>query len=397
MREGWREASLAELARYDNGYPFKPSDLGSEGLPVVRIKQLLDPTEPVDRSTVSVPSRNRLNDGDLVFSWSGTLAVRLWDRGPALLNQHLFRVVEREGVLREWLCIALDHAIAALGSRTHGTTMRHITKPELERFRLVVPGLAEQRRIVDLVAAADDLASAAATEREAARIALVALREDLISASAFPKRPLAHLLTDIDGGYSPVTEGRRPLPGERAVLKLSAIRPARFDGAEAKAIAPDVILPVRALVKEGDVLITRSNTPNTVGAVCRVHEVPANTYLSDLVLRLHPGPDVDGRYLAEALNTQAARRQITTSAKGTSGSMRKISRGTIHQFEIPLPASRQAQEQIARILRDAGDLVEAADSTAIRVGSLRQVLVHGLLAGARSIPSSYDRFLDGAA
>jgi type I restriction enzyme S subunit len=109
-----------------------------------------------------------LENGDLVFSWSGTLAVRLWDRGPALLNQHLFKVVERHGVDRKWLSYALDHAIDELSRKTHGTTMRHVTKATLLPHTLLLPPLDEQRRIVDLIASVD--AEMHAAEAVAARM-----------------------------------------------------------------------------------------------------------------------------------------------------------------------------------------------------------------------------------
>jgi restriction endonuclease S subunit len=155
------EATLGDIADYQNGYPFKPSELGRTGLPVVRIKQLLDPTETMDRSETPVPSRNHVADGDLIFSWSGTLAVKFWDRGPALLNQHLFRVVERPGVDRHWLRFALEHAITELEKKTHGTTMRHITKADLLPHPVNLPSLEEQRRVADLLDAAEATAVAA--------------------------------------------------------------------------------------------------------------------------------------------------------------------------------------------------------------------------------------------
>ena len=127
MRKDWIDTTLDGIAEYINGYPFKPSDLGEVGLPVIRIKQLLDPNEPVDRTETDTPDRCLLRDGDIVFSWSGTLAVRIWNRGPAKLNQHLFRVVEKKGVYKGIIPLILDHAIEELEEKSHGTTMKHIT------------------------------------------------------------------------------------------------------------------------------------------------------------------------------------------------------------------------------------------------------------------------------
>ena len=179
--QGWKETTLGEVADFINGYPFKPNDLGDEGIPVIRIKQLLDVGEPVDRTNVLVPLRCQLRDGDLVFSWSGTLAIRSWNRGPAYLNQHLFRVVEREGVQRSWLALCIDNAIGELSEKSHGTTMKHITKKTLLPHAVDLPPLAEQRRIVDVIGAVDGAIAGADRAAEDARNLRSGLLSDLLS------------------------------------------------------------------------------------------------------------------------------------------------------------------------------------------------------------------------
>ena len=155
--EDWTETTLGDVAEYINGYPFKPIDLGDEGTAVIRIKQLLDPMEKVDRTTVDVPKRCVLSDGDIVFSWSGTLAVRVWNRGPAYLNQHLFRVIQKTGVSHEWLPLLIDHAIEDLVEKSHGTTMKHITKQTLLPHHVSLPPIGEQKRIVEIVSSMDEV------------------------------------------------------------------------------------------------------------------------------------------------------------------------------------------------------------------------------------------------
>jgi restriction endonuclease S subunit len=158
--EGWTETTLDGIADYLNGYPFKPAELGEDGVPVIRIKQLLDPMEPVDRTLAKVPEKNHLEDGDIIFSWSGTLAVRIWNRGKAYLNQHLFKVVEKKGVVRNFLPLAIEHAIDDLVAKSHGTTMKHITKQTLLPHKILLPPLAVQKRIVDFISSMDDGISA---------------------------------------------------------------------------------------------------------------------------------------------------------------------------------------------------------------------------------------------
>ncbi|HXH89195.1 MAG TPA: restriction endonuclease subunit S [Gaiellaceae bacterium] len=138
---------VAALATYINGFPFKPGDFTPDGLPVIRIRQLVDPSAELDYFNGVVPDRARLRDGDLVFSWSGSLEARLWDRGPAILNQHLFRVIPSPGVDKSWLLYVLDTSTRLFDGLMHGSAMTHITKPMMKDVRVPLPPGPEQRDI----------------------------------------------------------------------------------------------------------------------------------------------------------------------------------------------------------------------------------------------------------
>lgn len=176
-----RQSTLGDIAFYINGYPFKPQELGSEGVPVIRIKQLLNPNEVPDRTTVDVPDRHRISDGDLIFSWSGTLATKMWDRGPAILNQHLFKVVEREGIDRAWLRLALEHAIEQLETMTHGTTMKHITKAKMMPYPVVVPPIETQRKVAAQYEVIEQVAVRASSAVEHLKRLRTGMLADLLS------------------------------------------------------------------------------------------------------------------------------------------------------------------------------------------------------------------------
>lgn len=151
----WQATTLGEVAHYQNGFPFKPEHLAGSALPVIRIRQLLDEAEAPDRTDIAVPERHRIDDGDIVFSWSATLAVRIWNRGPAALNQHLFKVLAKPQVEPDWLALALDASISDLAGKAHGTTMKHITKRALSAHAISLPPRREQLRIADLVGSFD--------------------------------------------------------------------------------------------------------------------------------------------------------------------------------------------------------------------------------------------------
>lgn len=140
--EGWEKKSFSEIAIFLNGFAFKPSHLGEVGLPIVKIPELRDgPTEKTPRNTGErVPEKYLLDSGDILFSWSGTLLVNIWNHGKALLNQHLFKVTPGAPNLRSLVYLALNSALAEFQNQTVGSTMRHIRKDALEKVLLLVPG-----------------------------------------------------------------------------------------------------------------------------------------------------------------------------------------------------------------------------------------------------------------
>jgi type I restriction enzyme S subunit len=91
---GWAPRRLTELAEYINGYAFKPEDWGKDGLPIIRIEQLKNPLASTDFFAGKIPEKLVIQNGDLLFSWSASLFLKIWQHGTAALNQHLFKVVD---------------------------------------------------------------------------------------------------------------------------------------------------------------------------------------------------------------------------------------------------------------------------------------------------------------
>jgi type I restriction enzyme S subunit len=139
--DGWEKKPFSELATFLNGFAFKPSHLGDIGLPIVKIPELRDgPTEKTPRNPGdSIPEKYVLNNGDVLFSWSGTLLVNIWNHGRALLNQHLFKVVPITDNLRGFVFFALQQALGEFQNQTIGSTMKHIRRDALEKVATLVP------------------------------------------------------------------------------------------------------------------------------------------------------------------------------------------------------------------------------------------------------------------
>ena len=157
LPKNWKVTKLGEIAVFLNGYAFAPENWKEDGLPIIRIEQLRDENASADFYDKPLPERFGIRNGDLIFSWSASLLTRIWDRGEAYLNQHLFKVENRLNVNRAYLKHLLDFNIDAMASETHGSTMKHITRPALLNYPVEIPiYFAEQRAIADILTTVDD-------------------------------------------------------------------------------------------------------------------------------------------------------------------------------------------------------------------------------------------------
>jgi len=142
---GWSRVNLTDLATYINGYAFKPEDWSEHGLPIVRIAQITGSSAECDYYQGRLSKDFKIDNGDIIFSWSGTLCVVQWNRGPAWLNQHLFKVKPAEGISHRLLYHVLSHAVAEMDKSAHGSTMKHIKRSELKRYELLFPNSRKEQ------------------------------------------------------------------------------------------------------------------------------------------------------------------------------------------------------------------------------------------------------------
>ena len=145
-----KTAKLGDLATYINGYAFKPADWGDTGLPIIRIQDLTGNSYQLNRYDGGYPERIEVNDGDVLISWSASLGVYVWQRGKALLNQHIFKVVfDKLPVNKDYFVFAVEHKLAEMESKTHGATMKHIVKKDFDGTTIPYPPIEKQAEIAD--------------------------------------------------------------------------------------------------------------------------------------------------------------------------------------------------------------------------------------------------------
>ncbi|UFI02143.1 restriction endonuclease subunit S [Roseibium aggregatum] len=157
IADTWISRSLIDLADYHNGAAFKPKDWVEDGLPIIRIEQINNPSAETDKYNGTVLPNNLLQNGDLIFSWSATLKVVIWRGGKAVLNQHLYKVVPKAGVEKQFLAQLIDFNMDRLSGQSQGSTMKHVTRRELTKFSVAVPiSPARQKKIAIILQTVDE-------------------------------------------------------------------------------------------------------------------------------------------------------------------------------------------------------------------------------------------------
>lgn len=173
--EGWEMRSLDSIANYLNGLALQkfPPESETEFLPVIKIAQLrAGNTNGADKASTQIKPEYVVVDGDVLFSWSGSLEVEVWNGGRGALNQHLFKVTSNEVPKWFYFFATRQHlsdfrAIAA----GKATTMGHIQRKHLTDARIAVAPPESMKKFDAVIASQfDQLVSNAQQSRSLAQL-----------------------------------------------------------------------------------------------------------------------------------------------------------------------------------------------------------------------------------
>ena len=178
---GWSKSNLLGIADYLNGLAmqkFRPAE-NEASYPVLKIKELRQGVcdENSERCSTGIKPDYIIHDGDVIFSWSGSLLVDFWCGGTCGLNQHLFKVTSSnydKWFYYAWTNHHLQRFIAIAADMA--TTMGHIKREELSKAEVIIPSTEDYLRIGDLLRPIYDLIVANRLENNK----LTSLRNELL-------------------------------------------------------------------------------------------------------------------------------------------------------------------------------------------------------------------------
>lgn len=395
----WQSKNLTELAEFINGYSFKPSDWGKEGLPIIRIEQLKNPESVSDFYSKNLPQHNIIDDGDLVFSWSASLFLKIWQHGKSALNQHLFKVESFSDVDKLFLKYLIEFNLPELIKSAHGSTMQHITRKELNKFRVNLPeSKIEQEKIAAVLSSVDR-----AVEQTEALIAKQkrikqGLLHDLLTGGIdengnlrteatheFKDSPLGRIpkewsfcqLVDVvptvQYGISSSLNDETGIP----ILRMNNLKNGEADITDLRySESPEA---KRILLKPKDVLFNRTNSLEHVGRTGIWQSEIAEASFASYLVRLNPDLNkIFPEYLNFWLNQESVQSMIKVGA--TVGVHQvNINPTNLRQVFISLPSKLEEQENIIEIIEknkrnDKIELAKLKKLQAIKKGLMQDLL-----------------------
>ena len=147
----WRRSKLKYLGEYINGYAFKPSDWSSKGHQIIRIQDLTGSNsgEPNYFDGI-LDEKYRVVNGDILVSWAATLDAFVWKKEDGWLNQHIFKAVPNEKIVKGYFLWLLKVAMDNMNNDDkHGIVMQHVTIGLFNNYVVPLAPYTEQQAIAD--------------------------------------------------------------------------------------------------------------------------------------------------------------------------------------------------------------------------------------------------------
>ncbi|AZV77128.1 restriction endonuclease subunit S [Parasedimentitalea marina] len=184
--DGWELGQVSDVCRFQNGYGFTPPVWDTHGLPIIRI-QNLNGSKNFNYFSGEPNPKWIVKPGQMLFAWAGTKGASfgptIWQGETGVLNQHIFKVFDADGVDHTWLYLLLRHVTDRIETKAHGfkTTLVHVKKADIENQPIHIPPLPEQKKIAEILSTWDRAIEVAEAQLDCVRIQKRALMQQLLT------------------------------------------------------------------------------------------------------------------------------------------------------------------------------------------------------------------------
>ncbi len=371
-------------AEYWNGsIPWlTPTDLPMPGKGIADVS---DTAGKITGEGLAAISAQLLPVGTVLFSSRATIGKLGISRVPLVTNQGFANFIPKKFVDAKYLAYCLLHYTAEITTLAGSTTFKELTKTALKKYKIPLPALSEQLRIVEIIDQADALRKKRAeADAKAARILPALFYKMFGDPATNPKGwPIAGFGT-VAGKDGLITDGDWILSenmdskGTVRLLQLADIGIGVFLDKSKKFITESKFIELKCTeVKARDVLISRMADP--IGRACIVPELPCRLITAVDVSIIRPDESVAiPEYLVTLCNTSFFLERCTLSASGTTRG--RITRRNLEKILIPIPPIVR-QRLFAQLVRDMSSVISKKKQLGEKLECLFNSLLHRAFAG----------------
>ena len=331
---------LGDIAEIIGGYAFRSKEFQREGIPVLRISDLNHDSVLLSDSTVRIAERQIdekyvVKKGDLLVGLSGSIGKMgiYQSEEIAYLNQRVAKIVPKSGTDKFYVNYLMESIVAKMRKDSIGGTVLNISPSTISEYDVFLPNLTEQSHITTRLNRIRDLIAKRREQIDVLDALVSSVFYELIFNESDEKMPLGELMSDFLAGKSLAGEK----PSQFRVLKTSCVYSGYFDENEWKFLPVDYKPKEEHIVKSGDILVSRMNTEELVGASAYVDKDYDDLAIPDRLWILRTNEGVSPVFLWKFFQTDLYRGLISRIATGTSGSMKNISKKNFSQIQVPLP------------------------------------------------------------
>jgi restriction endonuclease S subunit len=290
--------------------------------------------------------------------------------------------------LTEFIRLVIQMNVAELIASSGSGMFASITGKNLKEFKVNLPPLPEQKRIVDLISSVDSYIEALQQQLESAKKSRNAVLHELLTAGGddWEYKTLSDICEVRDGTH----DSPKPSHEGFALVTSKNIKDGKLDLESAYLISPQDYIEVnkRSKVEQFNLLISMIGT---IGEVIVIEDKP-NFAIKNVGLLKSTEP-ILSRYLCHYLGSQLGKNAISLSVSGST--QKFISLGKLRGLPVLYPP-RENQKAIVEAMSLFDQQISKNLEVAARIKNLRSSMLSDLLSGEHQIPDSYDKVIGAA-
>ena len=318
------EKFLPEICTIQYGFPFDSAKFStSEGMPLIRIRDVVRGYSETF-TTEEYKEEYIVSKDDLLIGMDGEFNIAKWGETPALLNQRVCRLFPTSEVDKNYLFYFMPSALKRIEEKTPFVTVKHLSAKELNKVKVPLPPLGEQRHIAAVLDKVSDLIAKRREQLdkldELVKARFVEMFGDpVLNPMKWPEKPLENMADIVSG----ITKGRKTKETELIevpYMAVSNVKDGYIDWTTVK-----TILATKAEIEQyrllpDDVLMTEGGDPDKLGRGAIIQQPLENCIHQNHIFRVRLNENILlPSYFAEFLQHQKAKQYFLKCAKQTTG------------------------------------------------------------------------------